>query len=38
MFAVDAAIPIWLPHFEQFVEPIVKAKQTAFVPSSHAAP
>ncbi len=23
MFAVDRAIPIWLPHFEQFVAPIV---------------
>ncbi|MFM0730256.1 alpha/beta fold hydrolase [Paraburkholderia sediminicola] len=36
MFAVDRAIPIWLPHFEQFVAPIVPLKQTALVPSSHA--
>lgn len=36
MFAVDASIPIWLPHFQQFVTPLVNGKQTALVPSSHA--
>ena len=27
MFAVKAAIPIWLPHFEQFLAPLVPMKQ-----------
>ncbi len=26
MFTVKEAIPIWLPHFEQFVEPLISAK------------
>jgi dienelactone hydrolase len=36
MFAVDRAIPIWLPHFEQFVAPIVPLKQGALAPSTNA--
>ncbi|CAB3773486.1 MULTISPECIES: alpha/beta hydrolase family protein [Burkholderia] len=27
MFSVETAIPIWLPHFEQFVGPLVATKQ-----------
>jgi dienelactone hydrolase len=36
MFAVDRSIPIWLPHFEQFVAPIVPLKQSAPAPSTNA--
>ncbi|KGB99731.1 dipeptidyl aminopeptidase/acylaminoacyl-peptidase domain protein [Burkholderia cepacia] len=25
-FTVNEAIPIWLPHFEQFVGPLISAK------------
>ncbi|HZZ11437.1 MAG TPA: alpha/beta fold hydrolase [Paraburkholderia sp.] len=34
MFAVDSAIPIWLPHVQQFLAPIVDVKHGATAPAS----
>ncbi|MFM0211674.1 alpha/beta fold hydrolase [Paraburkholderia sediminicola] len=36
MFAVDSSIPIWLPHFKQFVGSVVTLKPSALAPASDA--